>query len=914
MPNKTFLIIDGSNFLFRAYHALPPLTTRSGQPTGAIRGVITMFQKLLDSFDPAFVAVTFDAKAKSFRSDIYADYKAHRPPMPDDLREQIAPLMDVVDLLGLPRLIIDGIEADDVIATLAIEGKEKGFNVIIASSDKDLAQLVDDQIKMYDGMKNQMLDREGVFEKHGVYPEAIRDYLTLMGDKADNIPGVEGVGPKTAAKWIAEYQTLEGILENAEQIKGKVGERLRNSFEQIELSKRLTTLVMDAELPYKVEELELREANVDGLRELYTEFEFHGLLKQLLAGKSDNTFKPVLNTIASAPRTTEWLMPRKPDFQDYQAITTLEALDQFLSRVHHANRLAIDTETDSLDFMQAKLVGVSLSMTSGEAVYIPLQHDMLLAPEQLPLQEVVARLKPVLEDEKILKVGQNLKYDWHILKRYNITLAGIEDDTMLASYLWDATEKHNMDDLAMKYLNHTTTPFEEIAGKGKAQKTFNEIDVETATHYAAEDADITLQLWHALKPRIDSLEKMQALYQNIEVPLLTVLAKMEHEGIYVDVPHLEAFSTELTGYLADLENKIYDIAGEEFNIGSPKQVGEILFGKLGLPVIKKTAKGQPSTNEEVLQELALDYPMPKLLIEYRELSKLKSTYTDTLVAEVNPNTQRIHTSFNQALTSTGRLSSSKPNLQNIPVRTEEGRKIRQAFIAKDGYQLISADYSQIELRLMAHFSGDETLIAAFKNDLDIHRATASEVFHTPLEEVSGDLRRSAKAINFGLIYGMGAFGLAKQLGISRTQAQEYIQRYFSRYPSILNYMEEAKENARQKGYVETLLGRRLPLPDINSTNHMMKSGVERIAVNAPLQGTAADIIKLAMLEVDRKLTASGLDGKMLLQVHDELILEVAEKDAEAAAQLLKTAMESVIELKVPLKVEVAIGQNWDEVH
>lgn len=914
MSNKTFLIIDGSNFLFRAYHALPPLTTRSGRPTGAIRGVITMFQKLLDSFDPAYVAVTFDAKSKSFRSDIYADYKAHRPPMPDDLREQIAPLMDVVDLMGLPRLIIDGIEADDVIATLSIEAKEKGFNVIIASSDKDLAQLVDDQIKMYDGMKNVMLDREGVFEKHGVYPESIRDYLTLMGDKADNIPGVEGVGPKTAAKWLAEYQTLDGILANAEQIKGKVGERLRNSFEQIELSKQLTTLVMDAELPYKVEELELREQNVEGLKELYAEFEFHSLLKQLVAGKADSTFKPMLNTMVSAPRTTEWLMPRKPDCQDYRAITSLKDLDAYIARIPQTYRLSIDTETDGLDFMQAKLVGISLSIAAGEGVYIPVQHDLLVAPEQLALQDVIARLKPVLENPEILKVGQNLKFDWHILQRYGITLNGIVDDTMLASYVWDATEKHNMDDLALKYLDHTTTPFEEIAGKGRAQKTFNEIPLETATHYAAEDADITLRLWQALKPRVDSISTLKSLYETIEMPLLTVLAKMEHDGILVNVPHLEAFSAELAERLTKLENEVYHLAGEEFNLSSPKQLGEILFGKLGLPVIKKTAKGQPSTNEEVLQELALDFPLPKHIIEYRELAKLKSTYTDALVAEVDATTKRIHTSFNQALTSTGRLSSSKPNLQNIPVRTEEGRKIRQAFIAKDGYKMISADYSQIELRLMAHFSGDETLIAAFKNDLDIHRATASEVFHTPLEEVSGELRRSAKAINFGLIYGMGAFGLAKQLGIARAQAQDYIQRYFSRYPSILQFMEDAKEKARQLGYVETLLGRRLPLPDINSTNHMMKSGAERIAVNAPLQGTAADIIKLAMIEVDHQLAKSGLDAKMLLQVHDELILEVVEKDAEAAAQLLKNAMEKVIELKVPLKVEVAIGNNWDEVH
>lgn len=914
MSKQTFLIIDGSNFLFRAYHALPPLTTRAGQPTGAIRGVITMFQKLLDTFNPAYAAVTFDAKGKSFRSDLYADYKAHRPPMPDDLRAQVAPLMDVVDFLGFPRLIIDGIEADDVIATLALEGKAKGYEVVIASSDKDLAQLVGGPIKMFDGMKNLMLDRDGVYEKFGVYPEAIRDYLTLMGDKADNIPGVEGVGPKTAAKWLAEYETLDGIIENAEKIKGKVGERLRNSLEQLELSRQLTTLLMDADLPYRVEDLALRDPNVDELTKLYTEFEFNSLLKQLISGKPSSGFQPMLNSQVIAPRTHEWIMPTPPNTITYTAVTDLAALEAFIARAYGAHRVAVDTETDGLDAMQAKLVGISLAITGGEAIYIPLQHDLLVVPEQLPMQDVLDRLAPLLEDPNVALVGQNLKYDWHIFKRYGITLNGIADDTMLASYVWDATEKHNMDDLALNYLGHTTTPFEEIAGKGKKQKTFNEIPIETATHYAAEDADITLRLYHALSPRVASIDTLQKLYQNIEMPLLTVLAKMEHEGILVNVPHLEALSRELSQRLDALEAQAYELAGETFNLGSPKQLGTILFDKLGLPVVKKTAKGQPSTNEEVLQELALDYPLPKLLIEYRELSKLKSTYTDALVAEVNPHTGRIHTSFNQALTSTGRLSSSKPNLQNIPVRTEEGRKIREAFIAKPGYRMISADYSQIELRLMAHFSGDETLINAFKNDLDIHRATASEVFHTPLDEVSGELRRSAKAINFGLIYGMGAFGLAKQLGISRGQAQEYIQRYFSRYPTILQFMEDAKEKARANGYVETLLGRRLPLPEINSSNGMQKAGAERIAVNAPLQGTAADIIKLAMIEVDQKLNETGLDAKVLLQVHDELVLEASDKDAEKVAALLKTAMENVITLKVPLKVDVAIGSNWDEVH
>ncbi len=916
MHSKKLLIIDGSNFLFRAYHALPPLTTKSGRPTGAIRGVIVMLQKLLITFSPEYVAVTFDAKGKSFRNELYTDYKAHRPPMPDDLREQIAPLMDFIDLLGLPRLTIPEIEADDVIATLTQEAKQKGFNVIIASSDKDLAQLVDDQATMYDGMKDLMIDREGVIEKYGVPPELIRDYLSLMGDKADNIPGIEGVGPKTAAKWLNEYGSLDNLIQNADKIKGKVGERLQNGLDNLALSVKLTTLVMDAKLPYSVEDLQLREQNTDGLKELYQEFEFHSLLKNL----SQNGQSLSSNDTSSTKRNTEivdsaeWIPPSKPEFQHYHAITTMEMLEALIQRIPLATHLSIDTETDGLDFMQSKLVGISLSVAVGEAFYIPLQHDFLRVEHQLPIEDVLAVLKPILEDDAILKVGQNLKFDWHIFKRYGITLNGIHDDTMLESYVIDATEKHNMDDLAKTYLGQETTSFESIAGKGKQQKTFNEISLEVATQYACEDADITLQLHHALAPRLEAIPTLKSLYSTIEMPLLTILAEMEHEGILVDTAFLQQFSKELSVRLETLEKDAYALAGEEFNLGSTKQLGEILFTKLGLPIIKKTAKGQPSTNEEVLLELALDYPLPKLLLEYRELSKLKSTYTDALVAEVDKTTGRIHTSFNQALTTTGRLSSSKPNLQNIPIRTEEGRKIRSAFIAKDGYQLISADYSQIELRLMAHFSEDDSLINAFINDLDIHSATASEVFHTALESVSAEQRRSAKAINFGLIYGMGAFGLARQLGISRTQAQEYIQRYFSRYPSILNFMETAKERAREKGYVETLLGRRLPLKDIYESNAMRRAGAERIAVNAPLQGTAADIIKLAMIAVSERLKAEQLDAKMLLQVHDELVLEVKSDQTERVRKFLNDAMTRVVDLKVPLKVDIGIGRNWDEIH
>ena len=915
--SKTFLVVDGSNFLFRAFHALPPLKSPDGRPTGAIRGVINMFEKLMREFNPDYLGVIFDASGKSFRSDIYAEYKAHRPPMPDDLRAQIEPLFEIIDLLGYPRISIPGIEADDVIATLALEAKAKGIRTIIASSDKDLAQLVEDNvITMYDGMKNEMLGRTEVFEKYGVYPEQVRDYLSLMGDSADNIPGIQGVGPKTAAKWIHEYGSLEGIVENAEKIKGKVGERLRESLDILELSKVLTTLHITPELPLKVEELQRTDQFTDRLRDIYQDLGFRQLLIGLdNAGEeaAPSFVPPVAKGTKSADeKDSEWVNPVMPATTHYQTITHKEALQDFLALIPGAALLALDTETDGLEFMRSNLVGISLSVAPGEAVYIPFKQAGLENP--LTIEEVMPLLKPILEDESIPKVGQNIKFDWHILKRYGAEIKGIADDTMLASYILDPTgNRHNMDALAELYLGFKTTPFEAIAGKGKSQKTFDEIDIETASFYAAEDADITLQLQHSIVPRLSAQTSQYHVYKEIEVPLVSVLAKMEHEGILVDAAHLEALSVEFGENLAGLEKEAYELAGEEFNMSSPSQVGTILFEKLALPVIKKTPKGAPSTAEDVLLKLAEDYPLPKIIMEYREFSKLRSTYTDSLVAEINPDTKRVHTSFNQAQTSTGRLSSSNPNLQNIPIRTKEGRRIREAFIAKEDAILLAADYSQVELRLMAHFSQDETMIQAFQEGKDIHAATASEVFGIPLEKITSEERRAAKAINFGLIYGMGAFGLAKQLGISRSQAQEYISLYFSRYTGVLNYMDQSKEKAKDLGYVETLLGRRLYLPGIHSSNAIARSGAERIAINAPLQGTAADIIKLAMLKVDQSLTAqSDIDAKMLLQVHDELILESSLPSEKAATALLIDAMTDVIKLDVPLIVEVGRGKNWDE--
>lgn len=910
--SNTFLVIDGSNFLFRAFHALPPLKSPDGRPTGAIRGVINMFGRLLKEFDPKYMAVVFDASGKTFRNELYPDYKAHRPPMPEDLRVQIEPLYEIIDYLGYPRLIIPGVEADDVIATLALDAKQKGLRTIIASSDKDLTQLIDDGvINMYDGMKNEMLDREGVFEKYGVYPESIRDYLSLMGDSSDNIPGIPGVGPKTAAKWLAKWGDIDAIIENADQFGGKIGERLRENIEQLKLSRTLTTLKIDADLEITLEDLTPNDRDEEKLRLIYQEFGFRQLLIEL-DGEEAPTFAPPVDK-GGEKKGEGWIPPAEPTLLSYRRITTAIELHQYLEGAQKAAYLALDTETDGLNFMQANLVGISLSYAVGEAVYIPFKHEGLT--EHLTIEGAIELLSPILADETIPKVGQNIKFDWHILKRYGANIKGIVDDTMLASYLLNPTERrHNMDDLAKDFLGVTTTPFEKIAGKGRNQKSFDEIEIDIAEHYACEDADITLRLRHAILPQLQKHPESYRLYQEVEIPLVSILAEMEHTGILVDSDHLTALQAEFQARLSVLEEEAFALAGEEFNLASSKQVGEILFEKLGLPVLRKTPGGRPSTNEAVLNQLALDYPLPKLILEHREFAKLSSTYTDSLIEQINPKTGRIHTSFNQALTSTGRLSSSEPNLQNIPTRTKEGRRIREAFIAKEGCQLVSADYSQVELRLMAHFSQDKGLIEAFNNNLDIHAATASEVFGLPIDDVTPIDRNSAKAINFGLIYGMGAFSLARQIDVTRSQAQEYISLYFSRYPGVLAYMERAKEQGREQGYVETLFGRRLYLPDIKGRVPALRAAAERIAINAPLQGTAADLIKMAMIRVDAALKRKKLRSRLILQVHDELILEVPDEELELLKPLLKECMSGITELSIPLPIEIGVGANWDAAH
>lgn len=981
------LIIDGSNFLFRAYHALPPLTNSVGQPTGAIRGTITMLQKLLNDFKPSHVAVTFDHKGHSFRNALYPDYKAHRPPMPDDLRVQIAPLHEIVVLLGLQLIIIEDIEADDAIATLATRGKAANMLVVIASSDKDLAQLVEDDTILFDGMKNQKIDREGVFEKYGVYPELIRDYLALMGDTSDNIPGITGVGPKTAAKWLNEYGSLDNLIKNADKIGGKIGEKLRAGLSILPLSKQLTTLVCDAKIPFELSALIPKSANIAALKTIYQQLEFRQLINQLdgiAALKTDNhstpnaAVKSALSTqsliLPPSLSQSNWVKPTPPITKKYHIITNELELTNCINHIRTGTFIAIDTETNSLDYMSADLVGISLSVASGEAFYIPIIYtapatqlkpkkkqisetlfpneivdndptsiasptesnqlnattdsnltDLIdltnIAPTLLPLDFIIKQLKPTLEDPKIRKVGQHIKFDWHILNRHGILLNGIAHDTMLMSYVLNPTGyKHNLDALAAEYLGQTTTTFESIAGKGAKQITFDQIPIKIAGAYACEDADITLQLSRALLPQLASEPALYNVYETIEIPTLMILAKMEHRGILLDIDHLLDLNTELNQRISLIESEAYTLAGETFNLGSSKQLADILFDKMKLPILKKTPKGAPSTAEEVLETLALDYPLPKLLIAHRELSKLNSTYTLSLIAQVNPETKRIHTSYNQALTSTGRLSSSGPNLQNIPIKTAEGRRIRQAFIAKPGYVLMSADYSQIELRLMAHFSKDEALINAFIQGEDIHKATASEVFQTPLNTVTPEQRRSAKAINFGLIYGMGAFGLARQLGISRKDAQDYIARYFGRFTGVLAYMEQAKIDAKNLGYVSTLSGRRLYLPEINSAVAMIRAGAERLAINAPLQGTAADIIKLAMIKVDHALSKPNLvlgeqlDAHVLLQVHDELVLEVKETHIDAAKALLHANMTTAFQLDVPLDIEIGVGFDWDEAH
>ncbi len=893
------VLVDGSSYLFRAFHALPPLTNSKGQPTGAVYGVINMLNKLVAEYKPEHMAVVFDAKGKTFRNDMYKEYKANRPPMPDDLRDQIAPLHELVEALGYPMIIVPDVEADDVIGTYAKQATEQKTDTLISTGDKDLAQLVNPHVTLINTMNNVQMDEAGVMEKFDVPPSAIIDYLALMGDTSDNIPGVPKVGPKTAAKWLKQYETLDNLVAHADEIKGKVGESLRENLDQLPLSRELTTIKCDVELELAITDLAMRPQQVDKLRQIYTEMEFKTWLANLSADGSEVTDR---QTTEPQPET------------NYETVLDKQSFENWVNKLINADQFAFDTETTSLDYMKARIVGVSFAVEVGEAAYVPFAHDYLDAPEQLSEQDVLGGLKSLLEDENKKKIGQNLKYDAHVLANHGIRLKGIAQDSMLESYVLDSTKRHGMDDLALRLLGHNTIHFEDIAGKGVKQLTFNQIDLEQAGPYAAEDADITLQIHQKLKEALDEEPTLKSVYEDIELPLLNVLINIERNGVKIDVAMLQQQSKQLAERLKELEQQAYDEAGETFNLASPKQLSAILFEKLKIPTKKKTKTGQYSTAEDVLQELAIDNALPRILLEHRSVSKLKSTYTDKLPLQVNEKTGRVHTSYNQTVAATGRLSSTDPNLQNIPVRSEEGRRIRQAFIAPKGYKMLAADYSQVELRIMAHLSEDKNLLKAFADGIDVHRATAAEVFAVALDEVEPDQRRAAKAINFGLIYGMSAFGLAKQLNIGRYEAQDYIDVYFARYPGVKVYMEKTRELAHDRGYVETVFGRRLYLPEINSRNGQRRQYAERTAINAPMQGTAADIIKRAMIAVDRVLATSKLDAKVVMQVHDELVVEVLEKDVEAVADLLRTEMEQAAKLKVPLVVDIGIGDNWDEAH
>ena len=906
-PANLLILVDGSSFLFRAFHAVPPLTNAQGEPTNAIYGVSNMLRKLINDYDTPYVSVVFDAPGKTFRHDLYEQYKAHRPPMPDDLRVQIQPLHDLIRSLGLPLIIEHGVEADDVLGSLAQNAARQGFDVIISTGDKDMAQLVTDKITLENSMTNTRMDMVGVEEKFGVKPEQIIDYLALMGDSVDNIPGVPKVGPKTAAKWLQQYNTLENLIAHADEIKGKIGENLREALPQLPLSKELTTIRCDVALHYSLDDLKRKEPDMS-------------VLKQQLGTLGFSSWLKTLNGSSSTPNDTAAAQnANKPQAaivqKNYQTILTQTEFHTWLDRLNQAELFAFDTETSSLNYSEAEIVGVSFALNPGEAAYVPLAHNYPDAPAQLDRQTVLNSLKPLLENPDKAKLGQNLKYDAHVLKNHGICLRGIQHDTMLESYVLNSTaSKHNMDDLAKHYLGAETIHYEDVAGKGAKQIGFAEVPIEQAAEYAAEDADITLRLHHVLSEKLQQNAKQWALYQDIEIPLIDVLTCIEENGVLIDSALLDQQSLELANRMIGIEQQAHDLAGSAFNLGSPKQIQEILYDRMKLPVLKKTPKGQPSTDESVLQELAVDYDLPRLLLEFRGMSKLKSTYTDKLPQQINPKTGRVHTSYHQAVAATGRLSSSDPNLQNIPIRSEEGRKIRQAFIAPPGYKIVAADYSQIELRIMAHLSGDAGLLAAFSQGVDVHSATAAEVFEVGIEQVTNDLRRSAKAINFGLIYGMSAFGLAQQLGLSRNQAQAYIDLYFSRYPGVKQYMDDIREQAKQQGFVETLFGRRLYLPDIKARNAAQRQYAERTAINAPMQGTAADIIKLAMLACDRWISESGAAVKMVMQVHDELVFEVAEPALSDSMTQLTDIMSKAAQLKVPLLVEAGYGDNWDQAH
>ncbi|MGY6415809.1 DNA polymerase I [Vibrio parahaemolyticus] len=929
IPENPLILIDGSSYLYRAFHAYPGTMSNGEIPTNAVYGVVNMLRSMMRQFASERIAVVFDAKGKTFRDEMYSEYKANRPPMPDDLRCQIEPLHNVIRAMGLPLICVPGVEADDVIGTLAYQASQQGMPVLISTGDKDMAQLVDDNITLINTMTNVVMDREGVVEKFGIPPELIIDYLALMGDKVDNIPGVPGVGDKTATALLQGIGGLTKLYENLDDIAAlgfrgskTMAKKLVDNKDNAMLSYELATIKLDVELEETPESLLKAEPNKDELIKLYGQLMFKSWLNELLEGGSGTVEAVELAGSAQASSSSSSSHAEMEtsavtiDRSQYETILDEASFNAWLEKLKAAELFAFDTETDSLDYMVANLVGLSFAIDEGMAAYVPVAHDYLDAPEQLDRDWVLEQLKPILEDDAQAKVGQNLKYDASVLARYGIEMKGIKYDTMLASYVYNSVGgKHDMDSLALRFLQHSCISFEQIAGKGKNQLTFNQIELEQASPYAAEDADVTLRLHNRLFANIEQDEKLKSVYEEIEMPLVPVLSRIERTGVLIDDMKLSAQSVEIAARLEELEQKAYEIAEQEFNMNSPKQLQAILFEKMGLPVVKKTPSGTPSTNEEVLQELALDYPLPKLILEYRGLAKLKSTYTDKLPKMINPSTGRVHTSYHQAVTATGRLSSTDPNLQNIPIRNEEGRRIRQAFVAPAGYKILAVDYSQIELRIMAHLSGDQALLDAFRDGKDIHAATAAEIMGVSIDQVSSEQRRRAKAVNFGLIYGMSAFGLAKQLGIPRGEAQAYMDKYFERYPGVMQYMEDTRSAAADKGYVETIFGRRLHLPEIKSRNGMRRKAAERAAINAPMQGTAADIIKKAMLLVDQWIQEEGNGRvKLLMQVHDELVFEVEESSLSEIESKVQKLMESAAELKVPLVAEAGHGDNWDQAH
>ncbi len=891
---KSLVLIDGSSYLYRAFYALPGLTAPSGQPTGAIYGVLMMLHKLIKDERPNLLGIVFDAPGKTFRHELFPEYKANRARTPEDLIIQIEPLLAAIENLGLPLIRVNGVEADDVIGTLAKEAEQRGMNTLIATSDKDFTQLVSDKITLLDTMKNRLTDRSGVIEKFGLPPEQIIDFLTLSGDASDNIPGVPTVGPKTAVKWLQQYSSLAGVIEHAEEISGKVGEALRKSIPRLNLYQQLATIDCSLELDCTVDDLVIRESKDDELFAQFKNLGLHALIKQF----------SIEEPITKIRRDTV-----------YQGILTNKEFEALLDRLSRAEIAAIDTETTSLNYMQAEIVGISVAIVSNEAYYIPLMHEYDGVPNQLDREYVLQKLKPWLEDKEAKKIGHNLKYDSHIFANHGIELNGTDFDSMLESYVLNSTAtRHNLNAVAKRYLNLDTTSYEDVAGKGAKQIGFNQVNLEDAIHYAAEDADVSFQLHQTLHPKLMEINSLAKLYTDIEAPLLKVLQTIERNGVLIDESMLQKQSDQFAITLKELESKAYSLAGAEFNLNSPKQLQEILYDKLSLPILKKTPKGQPSTAESVLQRLAEDFPIVQTILNYRTTAKLKTTYTDKLPLMINQDTGRVHTSYHQAVTATGRLSSSDPNLQNIPIRTAEGRRIRQAFIAPNGFQILAADYSQIELRIMAHNSQDPGLLDAFQAGLDIHQATAAEIFAVDLQSVSAEQRRSAKAINFGLIYGMSAFGLTRQLGITRGDAQEYIELYFARYPKVKEYMDAIRNQARESGFVETVFGRRLYLPDIDSRNYQRRQYAERSAINAPMQGTAADIIKKAMIDLQQRLVAESINAKIIMQVHDELVLEVEDSSVGAVSELVTEAMGKAADLDVALKVDLGVGENWDQAH